>query len=88
MESKNNFTERVRSVVRDIPKGETMTYGEVAAVAGSPGAARAVGTIMSKNYDKEVPCHRVIGANGMLGGYNRGGIEKKRALLKSEGVLV
>ena len=48
---KASFTERVRAVVRDIPKGSVMTYGEVAAVAGSPGAARAVGTIMSKNYD-------------------------------------
>ena len=82
---KNNFTERVRNVVRDIPKGKVMTYGEVAAVAGSPGAARAVGTIMSKNYDKGIPCHRVIGADGSLGGYNRGGIEKKRKLLQKEG---
>ncbi len=88
MVSKNNFTERVRSVVRDIPKGETMTYGEVAALAGSPNAARAVGTIMSKNYDPSVPCHRVIGANGSLGGYNRGGVEKKRELLQQEGALV
>jgi len=85
MHSKNNFTKRVQSVVQNIPKGETMTYGEVAAIAGSPGASRAVGTIMSKNHDVKIPCHRVIGANGSLGGYNRGGIERKRQLLKSEG---
>ena len=84
----NNFTERVRSIVRGIPKGETMTYGEVAAVAGSPGAARAVGTIMSKNYNEKIPCHRVIGANGSLGGYNRGGLERKKELLLSEGVVL
>jgi O-6-methylguanine DNA methyltransferase len=88
MAQETNFTERVRAVVASIPKGKTMTYGEVAAVAGSPGAARAVGTIMSKNYGNNVPCHRVIGANGSLGGYNRGGVEKKRMLLKNEGVVL
>jgi len=85
---KNNFTKRVQEIVRNIPEGETMSYGEVAAVAGSPGAARAVGTIMSKNYDKTIPCHRVIGAGGSLGGYNRGGIERKRELLRKEGVVL
>ena len=85
---KSSFTERVRAVVRGIPKGSVMTYGEVAAVAGSPGAARAVGTIMSKNYDPDIPCHRVIGSNGALGGYNRGGIERKRELLRTEGVEI
>ena len=84
--SKKSFTERVRDVVRDIPKGEVMTYGEVAKRAGSPGAARAVGTIMSRNYDPGIPCHRVIGSNGSLGGYNRGGLKKKRELLEKEGV--
>ena len=87
MALKNNFTKRVRDVVRAIPKGETMSYGDVAAVAGSPGAARAVGTIMSKNFDETVPCHRVIGAGGSLGGYNRGGITRKKELLKEEGVV-
>ncbi len=80
------FTERVQNVVRKIPKGKTKTYKEVATAVGSPWAARAVGTIMSKNYLKDVPCHRVIKSDGTLGGYNRGGIEKKRALLKKEGV--
>jgi len=83
--SKNNFTERVRSVVRSIPKGRTLSYGEVAAVAGSPGAARAVGSIMKHNYDKSVPCHRVIKSDGSVGEYNRGGSEMKRKLLKAEG---
>ena len=88
MALKNNFTKRVEDVVRSIPKGETMSYGEVAAVAGSHGAARAVGTIMSKNYGETIPCHRVIGANGSLGGYNRGGLEAKRKLLQREGVIL
>lgn len=88
MKKETDFTRRVRNIVRDIPKGKTLTYGEVAALAGSPGAARAVGTIMSKNYDKDVPCHRVIGANGSLGGYNRGGVERKRKLLQKEGVVL
>jgi methylated-DNA-[protein]-cysteine S-methyltransferase len=86
MALKNNFAKRVQDIVKRIPKGETLSYGQVAAIAGSPGAARAVGSIMRKNFDDSIPCHRVIGANGSLGGYNRGGIEVKRRLLLSEGV--
>lgn len=82
------FAESVREAVRQIPKGETRTYGEVAAAIGHPGAARAVGTIMRDNYDPTVPCHRVIRADGKIGEYNRGGPEKKRALLRAEGVAV
>lgn len=82
--SKNNFTERVRKVVRNIPRGKTLTYGQVAEIAGSKGAARAVGTIMKNNYDDTVPCHRVTKADGTVGGYNRGGQERKRKLLEEE----
>lgn len=81
------FADLVRSAVRQIPKGQTKSYGEVAAAIGHPGAARAVGTVMKNNYDKTVPCHRVICANGKIGAYNRGGAAKKRALLKAEGAL-
>lgn len=81
------FADRVRDVVRSIPKGETMSYGAVAAKAGASGAARAVGTIMANNFDKSVPCHRVIRADGKVGEYNRGGPAAKRALLKKEGAL-
>lgn len=88
MEQEISFTDRVRNAVRKIPKGETRSYKEVAMAAGSPGAARAVGTIMKNNYLKDVPCHRVVRSDGRVGGYNRGGIEKKKTLLKQEGVLI
>ncbi|HEY0979988.1 MAG TPA: MGMT family protein [Candidatus Paceibacterota bacterium] len=81
------FKETVLQIVREIPKGETMSYGEIAIKAGHPGAARAVGTIMKDNYDPTVPCHRVLAANGKIGQYNRGGPDAKRALLISEGAL-
>ncbi|HRH26729.1 MAG TPA: MGMT family protein [Parcubacteria group bacterium] len=81
------FAERVKEVVRKIPKGKTMSYGEVAKYAGSPGASRAVGSIMKNNFDKTVPCHRVIRSDGKIGDYNRGGSEKKLKLLISEGAF-
>lgn len=84
---KNSFTERVRDAVRQIPKGQTRSYGEVARAIGHPGAARAVGTVMKLNHDPTVPCHRVIRADGRLGGYNRGGEARKRAVLAAEGAL-
>lgn len=79
------FQETVKDVVRKIPKGTVLTYKEVAYAAGKPGAARAVANTMASNFDETVPCHRVIRSDGKLGGYNRGGIEKKRSILKSEG---
>jgi methylated-DNA-[protein]-cysteine S-methyltransferase len=78
------FAKRVYQVVKSIPPGKVMTYGEVARKAGSPRAARAVGTILSKNYNPSIPCHRVIKANGNLGQYNRG-VEIKKKLLRKEG---
>jgi len=81
------FAKRVLSAVRQIPKGQTRAYGQVAAAIGHPGAARAVGTVMKNNHDPSVPCHRVIRADGKLGGFNRGGSKKKEVLLKAEGAL-
>lgn len=78
------FREKVCDVVRKIPKGKTMTYKEVATKAGRSLAARAVARIMAANYDPGIPCHRVIRTDGKLGGYNRGGEPKKRAILKTE----
>lgn len=83
-----SFSDRVRSVVRRIPKGSTRSYQEVAAAAGNPRAARAVAQVMAGNYDSSVPCHRVIRADGKPGGYNRGGEAEKRAILASEGVIL
>lgn len=83
----NNFSDRVRDVVRAIPKGKTMTYSEVAKKAGSLGAARVVGSIMKANYNSEIPCHRVIRSDGKIGDYNRGGTEVKLTLLKKEGAI-
>ena len=78
------FAKKVYAVVAKIPKGETLTYGQVAAKAGKPGAARAVGTIMSHNYRPEIPCHRVVRSDGTMGDYNRGGAVRKAKLLAEE----
>lgn len=85
MKAETSFADKVRKVVRTIPKGKTMTYGQVAAKAGHPRAARAVGGIMKLNFDPTVPCHRVIRSDGTIGEYNRGGPSAKRALLIKEG---
>lgn len=79
------FSEKALAIVRRIPRGKVMTYAEVARRAGSPRAARAVGTLMKRNFDPSVPCHRVIRSDGSLGGYNRGGTAAKRRLLRAEG---
>ncbi len=83
-----NFQKKVISVVKKIPQGSVLTYGEVAKLAGYSGAARAVGTLMKNNYDLTVPCHRVITASGHIGVYNRGGTTEKARILRSEGVRV
>jgi O-6-methylguanine DNA methyltransferase len=83
----SEFQRRVLSVVRRIPAGRVATYGDIAVLAGAPRAARAVGTIMRKCRDAGVPCHRVIGAGGGLGGYG-GNLQVKRELLRAEGLDV
>lgn len=88
MKKELSFADKVRAVVRKIPKGQMMTYGAVAKVAGYPGAARAVGAVMKNNHDKSVPCHRVIRADGKIGEYNRGGSTTKRRLLIAEGAIL
>lgn len=81
------FTEEVYAVVRSIPEGKFMTYKEVAEKIGRPKSMRAVGTVLSKNYNPDVPCHRVIRTDGQMGGYNRGGVTIKLEILKREGAL-
>ncbi len=81
-----SFTERVYDAVRKIPKGQTRTYGQVAAAIGSPGAARAVGNALNKNRHKDVPCHRVIRSDGSVGGYAWGTKMKTRILKKEQAI--
>ncbi|MBT3230204.1 MGMT family protein [Candidatus Uhrbacteria bacterium] len=78
----SDFADRVHQIVQKIPKGEVVTYRQVAIKAGRPGAARAVGNILNKNYDPAIPCHRVIRSDGKLGGYSRGAKQKKQILNK------
>ncbi len=81
------FRPRVLAAVRRIPPGQVATYGDVAAAAGAPRAARAVGNIMKGCRTAGVPCHRVIAAGGRIGGYG-GSEELKKALLRAEGLAV
>jgi methylated-DNA-[protein]-cysteine S-methyltransferase len=81
------FQQAVAHALRRIPRGEVVTYGELAALAGYPGAARAVGSFCAHNrFALLVPCHRVVGAGG-LGGYGATGLAVKRRLLALEGVV-
>jgi methylated-DNA-[protein]-cysteine S-methyltransferase len=80
------FNQRVYDVTRRIPPGQTLTYGEVAAAIGEPGAARAVGRALGENpYPIIIPCHRVLAAGGKMGGFSgTGGITTKRKILAIE----
>jgi O-6-methylguanine DNA methyltransferase len=80
------FSQTVYDVVRKIPEGNVLTYKEVAERAGRPGAFRAVGNILNKNYNSEIPCHRVVRSDGKTGGYNRGSEQKVKRLIE-EGAL-
>ena len=82
---KVSFTAKVYAVVSAIPKGQVLTYKQVAARAGRHKAFRAVGNILNKNFDPKIPCHRVVRSDGRAGGYNRGN-KAKILRLKAEGV--
>jgi len=86
----SQFQNRVVRSCRKIGRGRVKTYGELAAAAGSPGAARAVGSVMSKNrFPIIVPCHRVVGAAGSLGGFSaQDGVNTKRRMLELEGAEI
>lgn len=81
------FKGKVDYVVSQIPRGQVMSYQQVAQRIGHPRAYRAVGNILNKNVNPQVPCHRVIRSNGQVGGY-RGGSQLKRKILIKEGVLL
>lgn len=80
------FQSKVLHACGQIPYGQVCTYSQLAAAVGSPGAARAVGSVMSRNcLPIVIPCHRVVGSRGKLTGYSApGGIAMKAALLKME----
>jgi methylated-DNA-[protein]-cysteine S-methyltransferase len=83
-----DFNRRVLRELARVPYGEVVTYGELAARAARPRAARAVGTVMNRNpLPIVLPCHRVIGSTGKLVGY-AGGLERKETLLRLEGALL
>ncbi len=80
------FTEKVYDIVAKIPEGKVLTYKQVAIKAGSVKACRAVGNILNKNYDPNIPCHRVIRSDGKTGGYNRGESNKIKILKKEKAI--
>lgn len=83
-----NFSARVLRHACKIPRGKVATYSELAATLGSPRAARAVGTALANNpFPIIIPCHRVVRADGSLGGFG-GGLTMKRELLEKEGVIL
>lgn len=84
------FQKRVQDACRAIPRGQVRSYGELAAEAGSPGAARAVGSAMRANrFPLIVPCHRVVASGGNLGGFScPQGVEVKERLLAMEGITL
>lgn len=86
LSQRTHFQQRVLGQCRQIPWGQTLTYGALAARAGSPHAARAVGNIMAGNpIPLVIPCHRVVGSGGALGGFSApGGLRTKRRLLALE----
>ena len=79
------FEEKIFEIVKGILPGDILTYKDVAESAGHPKAYRAVGNILNKNYNKDIPCHRVVRSDGEIGGYNRG-LQRKILLLRQEGV--
>jgi methylated-DNA-[protein]-cysteine S-methyltransferase len=87
LEYESLFFTRCAEALRAVPPGEVVTYGELAALAGAPGAARAAGTFCARNrLGLFVPCHRVVAAGG-LGSYGSLGLAYKRRLLELEGAL-
>jgi methylated-DNA-[protein]-cysteine S-methyltransferase len=85
LDEATDFHKAVARVLRAVPYGETVTYGELAALAGHPNAQRAAGSFCARNrFPIVVPCHRVVSAGG-LGSYGSLGLGYKRRLLELEG---
>src|SRR5271154_1476913 len=88
MKQTQSFKEKIYDLAKQIPHGKVATYGQLAALAGSPGAARAVGMCMKTNQHPEIiPCYKVVASDGSLTGYSAGkGIVTKKQKLLSDGV--
>ncbi|MFA6422039.1 MAG: MGMT family protein [Candidatus Buchananbacteria bacterium] len=82
----SEFKQKILNIVKNIEKGQFLTYKQVAQMAGSPKAYRAVGNILNKNYNPLIPCHRVIRSDGKIGGYNRGEMAKIRILKQEKAI--
>jgi methylated-DNA-[protein]-cysteine S-methyltransferase len=88
LEYETDFLGRCARALRAVPRGQVVTYGELAALAGAPGAARAAGSFCARNrLGLFVPCHRVVSAGG-LGSYGSLGLSYKKRLLELEGALL
>lgn len=83
-----NFKDKVLKIVKNIPEGQTLSYKKVAELAGNKSAYRAVGNILNKNNNPDIPCHRVIKSDGKIGGYNKGSQEKAKLLQKEKAILI
>jgi methylated-DNA-[protein]-cysteine S-methyltransferase len=84
------FQVKVWRAIAKIPKGEVRTYKQLARTIKKPKAIRAVANACGKNpYPIKIPCHRVVGSNGCIGGYSgKGGVRQKKNLLRKEGVTL
>jgi len=80
------FAEKVYYIVSQIPRGQVLTYQQVAQKIGHPQTYRAVGNALNKNRSRQVPCHRVIRSNGQIGGYQRGSHLKENLLKKEKAI--
>ena len=88
LKNKPSFSDQVRAIVKQISPGQTMSYKTVATLCHNPKGARAVARVMAANFDKSIPCHRIIHSDGKIGEYNRGGNQAKIALLRKEGCVI
>jgi len=84
---KSDLANQVYDLVKKIPKGEVMTYGQIAQVLDKPKSSRAIGNILHRNFSSQIPCHRVVNREGRVAlNFAHGGQNRQRELLLKEGV--
>jgi methylated-DNA-protein-cysteine methyltransferase-like protein len=86
MSDLTDFQQKLVSKLEEIPEGNVVSYGQLAELVGSPGASRAVGSAMKRDFAADYPCWRVVGADGSLHESAIGGPEEQRKRLEAEGV--